>query len=260
MHDAESVANDASPVLICDLDGTILQRNSFPLWIMHLMFGRLPEIRLAPRMLLSLRVQQLLLRRRLGRMEHVRLMRGVQLAWHSASPGAAAGATDRLMSQLLRQVRPAFAPVLQRIAAGQVDAVLATAAAAEYAVPLGLQLGFRHVLATTARLPPDGVLNRRTEKLRRVQEFLAARQWEKRSRVLLTDHIDDLPLLQHCQAVGWFGSSAMLDRALAEAKGASFVDCRRLDATALPRAIEAMSAQAVASSAGAPALADSTLR
>ena len=32
------------PVLICDLDGTILRVNSFPLWILYLIAGRLPEL------------------------------------------------------------------------------------------------------------------------------------------------------------------------------------------------------------------------
>jgi phosphoserine phosphatase len=248
-----------SPVLICDLDGTILHCNSFPRWILHLMFGRLPEFELRSRMKLSLQVQKLLLHRRLGRIEHVRLMREVQQAWHIAGQSARNRATDRMPALLQRLVRPAFEPVLQQIAAGEVDAVLATAAAAEYARPLGLRLGFRHVLTTSCRLPPDGRLNHGAEKLRRVQEFLAQRQWSGRSRVLLTDHIDDLPLLQHCHAVGWFGSAGMLAEAVAEAKGVSFVDCRSLDATTLPRALATLSSQARSAVAVMPAPADSTL-
>ena len=247
------MAEDSAPVLICDLDGTILCSNSFPLWILWLMAGRLPEFSLRARAMLSLRVQMLLLRRRLGRIEHAGLMRGVQHAWHTASYGASHSAVDRVPALLRRQVRPAFEPVLQRISAGEIDAVLATAAAAEYARPLGLQLGFRDVLATPCRLPPDGALNRGAEKLRRVQEFLAGRRWAERPRVLLTDHIDDLPLLQYCHAVGWFGSAAMLSRARAATKGVSFVDCRRLDATAFGCALATLSA-----ACSAPVLEDST--
>jgi phosphoserine phosphatase len=258
MRGGEPMANAASPVLICDLDGTILRSNSFPLWIMYLMFGRLPELGLPARTMLSLRVQKLLLHRRLGRIEHVRLMRSVQRAWHIASEGAASSAADRVPAQLRRLVRPGFEAVLQQIAAGEIDAVLATAAAAEYSRPLGLQLGFRHVLATPCRLPPDGALNHGAEKLRRVQEFLACRQWDGRPRVLLTDHIDDLPLLQHCDAVGWFGSAEMMARALAEAKGVRMVDCRRLDAQALSRALARLSDHAVCSTANTLRLPDNT--
>jgi phosphoserine phosphatase len=259
MRGAELSENERAPVLICDLDGTILYGNSFPLWILYLMLGRLPEFGLRTRVTLSLTVQQLLLHRRLGRIEHARLMREVQQAWHIASQGAADSAADRVPALLRRRVRPAFEPVLQQIAAGEVDAVLATAAAAEYARPLGAQLGFRHVLTTRSRLPPDGRLNHGAEKLRQVLEFLDSRQWSRRSRVLLTDHIDDLPLLRQCHAVGWFGSAEMLSRVRAATKGVRFVDCRRLDATTLPRALATLSAHAGSAIAGAPALADSTL-
>lgn len=243
------------PVLICDLDGTILQCNSFPLWIRYLMVGPLPEFGLRARVTLSLRVQKLLLHRRLGRIDHARLLREAQREWHAASQGAAPSATDRVAALLRQRVRPAFEPVLQQIAAGEFDAVLATAAAAEYAGPLGRQLGFRHVLTT----PPHGALNHGEGKLLRVREFLVGRHWEERSRVLLTDHLDDLPLVQQCHAVGWFGSAAMLSHASAAAKGVHFADCRWLDATGLLRAIVALSEQARSVAASARAFADSTL-
>jgi phosphoserine phosphatase len=255
--DVAVMAADAEPVLICDLDGTILRSNSFPLWIMYLMFGRLPEPGLRARIMLSLRVQRLLVHRRLGRMEHARLMREVQLAWHTASQGLAATA-DRVPALLRRRVRPAFEPLLQQIATGEIDAVLATAAAGEYALPLGLLLGFRHVLTTPRQLPPDGVLNHGAQKLRRVLDFLADQQWSGRSRVLLTDHIDDLPLMLQCHAVGWFGSAEMLSRARAEAKDVRFIDCRALDAAALPRAILALSEHGRTAATGMPELAEST--
>jgi phosphoserine phosphatase len=259
MRGTDTMAAEQSAVLICDLDGTILYGNSFPLWIMYLMFGWLPEPGLRARLLLSLRVQRLLLQRRLGRIDHAQLMRGVQLAWHRASHGAADSAAYRVPARLRRLVRPAFEPVLHQIAAGEIDAVLATAAAGEYAVPLGFCLGFRHILATPCRLPADGVLNLWAEKLRSVEAFLAGQQWAERPRVLLTDHIDDLPLLQHCDAVGWFGSAEMMARARADANGVHVIDCRSLDAAALVRAIVALSAHACSSAARAPALADSTL-
>jgi phosphoserine phosphatase len=258
MPEAERTA-DRAPVLICDLDGTILRGNSFPLWILYLMGGRLPGFGLRSRLLLSVQVQKLLLQRRLGRIEHVRLMRGVQQAWHIAGRDSTHSAARRIATLLRNRVRPAFEPLLQQIAAGEIDAVLATAAAAEYAEPLALQLGFRHVLTTPGRLPPDGRLNHGAEKLRRVQQFLASRQWQDRCRVLLTDHIDDLPLLQHCHAVGWFGSAEMLARSLAASQGVRIVDCRALDAAALLRTIDGLSEHARSAFAGAPMLADSTL-
>jgi phosphoserine phosphatase len=250
------MAPDHSPVLICDLDGTILRGNSFPLWVLYLIVGRFPEFGWHTRTMLSLHVQKLLLRRRLGGIEHARLMRGVQHAWQVAGGDATASAADRVPALLRRQVRPAFEPVLRQIAAGEIDAILATAAAAEYAVRLGHRMGFRHVLATPCRLPPDGTLNNGARKLRRVQELLTDQQWTGRPRVLLTDHLDDLPLMRHCDAVGWFGPAGTMTRALAETRGVKFVDCRWLDAATLPRALVALSAHA-RSGAGAPH--DSTL-
>jgi phosphoserine phosphatase len=259
MPGAERTTAARAPVLICDLDGTILRSNSFPLWILYLMGGRLPEFGLRSRLALSLKVQKLLLQRRLGGIEHERLMRGVQQAWHIAGHRAADGAADRIATLLRKRVRPAFEPLLQQINAGEFDAVLATAAAAEYAEPLALQLGFRHVLTTPGRLPPDGLLNKGAEKLRRVQDFLAGRRWQDRARVLLTDHVDDLPLLQHCHAAGWFGSAEMLARSRAATEGVRIVDCRALDAAALLSAIGALSEHALSAVAGAPVLAESTL-
>jgi phosphoserine phosphatase len=259
MRGTETIEDHGTPVLICDLDGTILRSNSFPLWIIYLMLGPLPECGTRARVMLSLRVQKLLLQRRLCRIGHARLMREVQQAWHTASHGAPSSVADRVAALLRRQVRPAFEPVLERIAAGHIDAILATAAAAEYACPLGLQMGFRHVLTTQSRLPPDRPLNAGAEKLRRVRAFLASRQWQERSRVLLTDHIDDLPLLQHCHAVGWFGSAEMLARAMAASKGVNFVDCRRLDAAALQGALATLSAHAQSAVAGQPTLGVPTL-
>src|SRR3954454_13742137 len=96
MPGAERTTAARAPVLICDLDGTILRSNSFPLWILYLMGGRLPEFGLRSRLALSLKVQKLLLQRRLGGIEHERLMRGVQQAWHIAAHRAADGAADRI--------------------------------------------------------------------------------------------------------------------------------------------------------------------
>jgi phosphoserine phosphatase len=237
----DSGAVAAAPVLICDLDGTILDGNSFPLWILYLMFGRLPELRPSLRVKLSLRLQLLLVHRRLGRIDHAQLMREVQHAWHTATESVPDGSTARVPAMLRRRVRPAFEPLLRLIAAGEIDAVLATAAAGEYAVPLGRQMGFRHVLATPCRLASAGALNHREQKLRRVLGFLTQQQWRERSRVLLTDHVDDLPLIQHCHAVGWFGSAEMLARARSDANGVRFIDCRGLDATALSQAVVALS-------------------
>jgi phosphoserine phosphatase len=218
-----------SPVFICDLDLTLLRVNSFPLWALHLMAGRVPGLGVRSRARLSLRVQGLLLRRKLGRIDHAGLLRGLQRAWHDASPGT----PGRLEERLLRHVRPGVTPFLRRIAAGEVDAVLATAAAGEYALGLGRRLGFRHVLATPCRCGPADRPNEGEEKLRRVRLLLETLGWASRPRVVLTDHRDDLPLMRHAHAVGWYGAAD-------DGPGLDFIACHELDGAATLHAVDAL--------------------
>ena len=234
-----------SPVLICDLDGTILRVNSFPRWISHIVFGRVPRLGFRGRAILSLRAQLVLLRRKSGGIDHRQLMRGIQLAWHQAVEAGAEPGSERLRASLRTSVRPALLPLLREIAAGEKEAVLATAAAGEYAIGLGQDLGFRHVLATKIRLERADELNSGEQKLKRVVAFLEEENWLMRPLILLTDHIDDLPLIHYCAAVGWFGSVAAMRRAKAVANGARFIDCHMLNATALSRALSDLSAHAI---------------
>jgi phosphoserine phosphatase len=246
---------DETPVLICDLDGTILHANSFPLWVAYLIAGPLPGLGFHARIRLSSRVRRLLLRRKLGRIDHTELLRGIQEAWYEAGGRETGAAADRVQALLRRRVRPAFEPLLRQIAMGEMDAVMATAAAGEYAIRLGRQLGFGHVLATPCRLARDETLNARGNKLIQVLEFLTRQYWAERPIVLLTDHLDDLPLIRHSDAVGWFGSARAMAQASALANGTKFVLCQRLDGTQMLQALAEMSAHArsVAGSASASA-------
>lgn len=234
------------PVLICDLDGTILRNNSFPLWISYLIAGPLPDFGFRARARLSLRAQKLVLQRRFGRIDHQQLMRGVQQAWYDAGGERASKSAERIQRRLRHLVRPAFEPLLRQIADGEHDAVLATAAAGEYAIGLGQQLGFRHILATPNRLELDQPLNVGPQKLWRVLEFLVGQRWVDRPLVLLTDHIDDLPLVLHSHAVGWFGSAAAMEHAGGQADGVKLISCNELDAVALSHALSELVAHAAA--------------
>ena len=99
----------------------------------------------------------------------------------------------------------------------QFDAVLATAAAADYAEPLGRRLGFQHVLATRADRSAGEPANAGAVKRRSVDDFLRHAGWRDRSLILFTDHLDDLPLILDCDVVCWFGSAGMLAKARAMA-------------------------------------------
>ena len=166
---------DSLPVLIFDLDGTILRTNSFPLWVVYLTLGRIPELDLRQRVSLSMHTVRLLLSRKIGRLSHDELQRRLQMVWQAAIAGGRLPVTIRYEAGLLRRVRPNLAALLSLMVERQFDAVLATAAAADYAEPLGRRLGFQHVLATRANRSAGEPANARAAKRRSVGDFL--RHW-----------------------------------------------------------------------------------
>ena len=225
------------PVLIFDLDGTILSVNSFPAWILFLICGPVKGLGLRRRVRLSFAVQRLLLSRRLGRAAHEELLRGAQAA--CASARCEARSTARLEAVLARRVRASLRPVLEQVALGA-DAVLATAAAAEYAVPLGCRVGFRHVLATPGGRSPLELSNKGIRKRDRVLQFVHEQGWNGRKLLFFTDHLDDLPLIVASDTTLWFGTSAMLSAARRQAPQSHIVDCRSLDAAALTEVLRSL--------------------
>jgi len=214
------------PVLIFDLDGTILRRNSFPLFVLALLLGA-PNLSLGTRVALSLATQRLLLARKLGRLGHDDFLRSLQDAWRGATQSGAA-LQDRLQARLLRLVRPNIVPVLGLVADDAMDSLLATAAAGEYAVPLGRALGFSTVLATPAGRTADEPSNSGSRKRDRVLSWLAERGWADKPRIFFNDDLADLPLMLECQAVCWFGGERALRKARAVAPHVRLVPCRNM--------------------------------
>lgn len=216
------------PILVFDLDGTILDCNSFPAWALHLISGRVPGLPAAHRIALSRTSLGFVLKRRLGRIDHDRLMHGLQSAW------AASGATDdtltRFVETMLRRVRPCLRPALDLVVSGA-DALMATAAAADYAVELGARLGFRHVLSTSPACGATEGMNHGARKRDRVIRFLQDRGWADRPIIFFNDHLDDLPLMERSSVVCWFGKPALL-RSLRQAlPDVQIFDCRGYDAS-----------------------------
>ena len=141
---------DPPPVLVFDLDETILAVNSFPLWVRFLAAAPMPGLGWRRRTVLSLRVQSLAVRRVLGLIDHDALLWHVQRAWRGATGTDGETLARGFQASLLQQVRPSLKPLLAAVAAGQVDAVLATAATSDYAAGLARRLGFRYALATSS--------------------------------------------------------------------------------------------------------------
>src|SRR5579883_3380438 len=121
-----------TPVVVFDLDGTILNVNSFPHWVLFLIAGRIRGLGWRRRAALSLRCQLLLLRRKLLRRSHDELLHRLQQAWAYVSKDTPVTLT-RFEDTLLRRVRPNLAAVLDLVRMERIDAVLATAASADYA-------------------------------------------------------------------------------------------------------------------------------
>lgn len=232
--------DDVAPVLVIDLDETILEVNSFPFWVLFLIGGRLPELRLRQRASLSMRAQLVLLWRKLGRLGHDEFRCRLQAAWRSAAGPHYEDFTYRFQTRLLWRVRSSMQPVLAMIAAEQVDAVLATAATADYAAGLGRRLGFRHILASQSRLDGTAPLNAGAHKRDRVLAFLRERGWSERTLILFTDHLDDLPLMRESKVVCWFGRDDTLAVAQESVGDIRFIRCRHLNGEALCAALWAL--------------------
>jgi len=216
------------PVLIFDLDGTILRRNSFPIWAASMLGLRRCGLGLRQRLALSLAVQRHLLARKLHRLDHDTLHRRLQALWCAAAAAPGATLAESLQRRLERLVRPNLQPVLRLVAEDVMDAILATAAAADYAEPLGRRLGFSIIVATPANRPDGEPHNTGVQKRDRVLALLRERDWLERPRIFFNDHLDDLPLMQVSQAVCWFGSDRDLRRAKAETSAVRFLPCRRM--------------------------------
>jgi phosphoserine phosphatase len=231
---------DPAPILIFDLDETILRVNSFPLWARFLIAGRLPGLGWRRRAWLSLRAQRLLVWRKLGRLSHDTLRWRLQLAWQSAAGHHREDLVARFQAGLLREVRENLRPLLAMIASERIDAVLATAAAAEYALGLGRQLGFRHVLASRHDSHAAAPLNSGPRKRDQVLTFLREQGWHGRKLTLFTDHLDDLPLMRESDTVCWFGPDATLAAAQTLAGGTRFIRGRDLDGSALVAVLDGL--------------------
>lgn len=218
------------PVLIFDLDGTILARNSFPVWAGTMLGLRGNQLGLRHHLALSLKVQRLLWQRKLGQLDHDGLLWQLQMLWQTATGIGGDNLGKSLQATLVRMVRPNIRPILQLVADDAMDGILATAAAADYAAPLGRTLGFTHIIATQAGRSKDEPYNAGPHKRDRVLALLRQLGWAERPRIFLNDDMADLPLMQASHAVCWYGSNRGLRRAKNAAPNVRFLPCRGMRA------------------------------
>jgi phosphoserine phosphatase len=218
---------EKTPVLILDLDGTVLSENSFPCWALHLVRARFPHLRAPRRWRISCSAVAMVAARKLRLMSHEWLKWRLQALWQIATAGDGGAAEHDIVQELVRIVRPELMPVLAAVAAGQVDAILATAAPGEYADGLGHRLGFADVLTTRCGRAKPNPDNSGPYKRDAVMSLIVGRGWLDRPRVLFTDHVDDIPLMRVCQTIYWFGPDAGLAAIMQAVPSATLYEGRR---------------------------------
>jgi phosphoserine phosphatase len=216
------------PVLVFDLDGTLLTVNSFPIWVLFLGFGGVRGLSIRVRLTVTRMVVRLLVLRKLGRMDHETFLRHMQALWHFATAGDEGAAAQRLGTLLLRYRRRNMAPVLKLVTDGTLDGVMATAAAEEYAQGLGRRLGLPNVVATPGGRGSDEPSNTGERKRQRLLAWLEERGWSGRPLIFFNDHMADVPLMRDSRIVCWFGSRRTLERAKRATPNVRFVACRGL--------------------------------
>lgn len=165
-------------VIVCDLDGTLVNTNSFTLFVKWA-FKKFPFYSIPIGMLVAGRKMRLyshavakrwilkLLRRRLGEREML-----------------------DYLSRLQKHLNP---EVTGRVFAEPASVkILASAAPALYAEPFAAMLGFGYVVATAI----DGPECRGEEKVRRVETVLTGSGISPKDVTVISDHRDDLPLFR----------------------------------------------------------------
>lgn len=183
-----ALSDGLRPVVVADMDGTVLRINSWRI------FSREVLRELARRghfaQAAGLIGRQLL--KKLGRIEH----REVKYAFARAAQGFGEEFYNRLNREIHRHVNWDVMHFINDFEKTGMGKVLASAAAGEYAVRLGRELGFEHVITSPAAGESlEEYIETKGERKVQLIERLAAVKG-LRPAVVVTDHWHDLPMLR----------------------------------------------------------------
>jgi len=195
------------PVLLFDLDGTLLSINSFPVWVKWMLWGKFTHLPMLWRLKLFIQTATALVRRKAGKDNHAEFKKRLQVAWRGATvKDESCQSSEFLADLMLGYVRDNLRPLINALSRTPYDAILTTAAAEEYAVPLAKKLGFTNVICTRLAAIPY-LENLAETKMQNTVLELQRLQWGERTRIFFTDHIDDIPLVKVCEKTFWFGDA-----------------------------------------------------
>lgn len=192
------MTSKAKPILIIDLDETLISVNSFPLWARYFLLGKFKDTPLMRRASLRLEAARIFAARKLLRKNHAQTKSKLHQLWMKVDDTSA---QEKFISALERYIRPNMRELLELIAKKEIDAILATAAASAYAEPFARKIGFTYVLAT--RISDNE--NRNEEKSRQALELIAKNNWLDRKKIFFTDHLEDMPFMLNSNKLFWFG-------------------------------------------------------
>jgi phosphoserine phosphatase len=218
-------------VLIIDLDETLLSINSFPVWAAYFLRGRFEKASFKQRALLWLKSASVFAERKILGRSHAHTKNKLQELWRQADDDRA---LQNIIESLSREIRPNMRGLLELIVRGEIDAVLASAAASLYVQPFAAHIGFTHVLATGIGEEE----NRSEEKSRRVLEYLKDKGWENRKKIFFTDHLEDMPFILKSDKLMWLGKESELSDIRKSAPNLEIIACKNLEAQEILEAIK----------------------
>ena len=188
----------ADPILIIDLDETLLSINSFRIWSAYFLYGKFENLNFQKRSLLWFKAAKIFAERKILRHSHAQTKSALHKLCIQADNNKA---LENILIKLEQKIRPNMRGVLELIAQNKIDAILATAATSFYAEPFAARVGFSHITSTKLNEKE----NRGEEKSRRVLEFFEKQDWENRKKIFFTDHLEDMPFILKSDKLIWFG-------------------------------------------------------
>jgi phosphoserine phosphatase len=194
-------------MLICDLDGTLIDGNSF-----QLLVGELARPRtwwsLGPA--LPLRLAGLVALRAARRLDRVSFKRATHALVQALPSDRRARLTHRMFLVLRRHLRRDVRAAVSAASTAGFVTLLATAAFEEHAGPLATACGFDHMTATRWTSGPRGWLELTGEAKRDAVARAAADLGAGRPWILISDHEDDELLADLCDQVFWVNRRSQL--------------------------------------------------